>query len=72
MGGVGSMGEGVTVDSAGNVYAGEVGPIQGITVRPRLIPSVEGSEEAGRYRFAFLCPKKEPILVGTARQTAVV
>ena len=39
MGGVGSMGEGVTVDSAGNVYAGEVGPIQGITrFVPRLIP----------------------------------
>lgn len=39
MGGVGSMGEGVTVDSAGNVYAGEVGPIQGMTkFVPRLIP----------------------------------
>ena len=31
MGGVGSMGEGVTVDRNGNVYAGEVGPIQGMT-----------------------------------------
>lgn len=31
MGGVGSMGEGVTVDSDGNIYAGEVGPVQGIT-----------------------------------------
>lgn len=31
MGGVGSMGEGVTVDAAGNVIAGEVGPIQGLT-----------------------------------------
>ena len=39
MGGVGSMGEGVTVDKAGNVYAGEVGPIQGMTrFVPRLIP----------------------------------
>ncbi len=39
MGGVGSMGEGVTVDAAGNVYAGEVGPIQGMTrFVPRLIP----------------------------------
>ncbi|MEX1034255.1 MAG: peptidyl-alpha-hydroxyglycine alpha-amidating lyase family protein [Cellvibrionaceae bacterium] len=31
MGGVGSMGEGVTVDKDGNIYAGEVGPIQGLT-----------------------------------------
>ncbi len=31
MGGVGSMGEGVTVDVNGTVYAGEVGPIQGMT-----------------------------------------
>lgn len=31
MGGVGSMGEGVTADAQGNVYAGEVGPIQGLT-----------------------------------------
>ena len=39
MGGVGSMGEGVTVDRDGNVYAGEVGPIQGMTkFVPRLIP----------------------------------
>jgi len=38
MGGQGSMGEGVTVDKDGNVYAGEVGPIQGITkFIPRLI-----------------------------------
>jgi hypothetical protein len=39
MGGTGSMGEGVTVDSDGVVYAGEVGPIQGMTkFIPRLIP----------------------------------
>ena len=39
MGGVGSMGEGVTADAEGNVYAGEVGPIQGVTkFIPRLIP----------------------------------
>lgn len=31
MGGEGSMGEGVTVDKDGNVYAGEVGPVQGLT-----------------------------------------
>jgi hypothetical protein len=31
MGGVGSMGEGVTADAEGNVYAGEVGPVQGVT-----------------------------------------
>ena len=38
MGGYGSIGEGVTVDKDGNVYAGEVGPIQGITkFIPRLI-----------------------------------
>jgi DNA-binding beta-propeller fold protein YncE len=37
MGGYGSMGEGVTVDAAGTVYAGEVGPIQGLTKYvPRL------------------------------------
>ena len=37
MGGVGSMGEGVAVDAQGNVYAGEVGPIQGLTkFIPRL------------------------------------
>jgi hypothetical protein len=39
MGGVGSMGEGVTVDKAGNVYAGEVRPVQGLTkFAPRLMP----------------------------------
>ena len=39
MGGFGSMGEGVTVDRDGNVYAGEVGPVQGLTrFIPRLIP----------------------------------
>ena len=31
MGGVGSMGEGVTADAYGNVFAGEVGPVQGVT-----------------------------------------
>jgi hypothetical protein len=37
MGGYGSMGEGVTVDAAGTVFAGEVGPIQGLTkFIPRL------------------------------------
>lgn len=37
MGGYGSMGEGVAVDAAGNVYGGEVGPIQGVTkFVPRL------------------------------------
>ncbi len=37
MGGYGSMGEGVTVDAQGVVYAGEVGPIQGLTkFVPRL------------------------------------
>ena len=37
MGGYGSMGEGVAVDAADNVYGGEVGPIQGITkFIPRL------------------------------------
>jgi hypothetical protein len=37
MGGYGSMGEGVTIDSRGNVYAGEVGPVQGLTkFVPRL------------------------------------
>ena len=39
MGGVGSMGEGVTVDDAGNIIAGEVGPIKGLTkFIPRLLP----------------------------------
>jgi sugar lactone lactonase YvrE len=37
MGGTGAMGEGVAVDAAGNVYGGEVGPIQGLTkFIPRL------------------------------------
>jgi streptogramin lyase len=37
MGGYGSMGEGVTADGQGNVYAGEVGPVQGLTkFIPRL------------------------------------
>lgn len=37
MGGIGSMGEGVTVDMLGNVIAGEVGPVQGLTkFVPRL------------------------------------
>jgi len=31
MGGIGSMGEGVTVDKDGIIYAGEVGPIKGLT-----------------------------------------
>ena len=40
MGGSGSMGEGVTVDRDGNIYAGEVGPVQGLTkFVPRLLPS---------------------------------
>jgi DNA-binding beta-propeller fold protein YncE len=37
MGGYGAMGEGVAVDRAGNVYGGEVGPVQGLTkFIPRL------------------------------------
>jgi sugar lactone lactonase YvrE len=37
MGGYGSMGEGVAADAQGNVYAGEVGPVQGLTkFIPRL------------------------------------
>lgn len=39
MGGYGSMGEGVTADAEGNVIAGEVGPVQGLTkFVPRLLP----------------------------------
>jgi len=39
MGGFGAMGEGVTADAEGNIYGGEVGPVQGITkFAPRLIP----------------------------------
>lgn len=39
MGGYGTMGEGVTVDAHGNVYAGEVGPVQGMTkFVPRILP----------------------------------
>jgi hypothetical protein len=38
-GGFGAMGEGVTVDAAGNVYGGEVGSITGVTkFIPRLLP----------------------------------
>jgi hypothetical protein len=36
-GGFGSMGEGVTVDAQGNVYGGEVGPIQGVT---KFVPTL--------------------------------
>ena len=39
MGGVGAMGEGVTVDKDGNIYAGDVGVFKGMTrFVPRLIP----------------------------------
>lgn len=39
MGGYGSMGEGITADRNGNLYAGEVGPVQGLTrFIPRLVP----------------------------------
>ncbi len=39
-GGFGAMGEGVTVDAAGNIYAGEVGSITGLTkFIPRLLPA---------------------------------
>jgi streptogramin lyase len=39
MGGFGAAGEGITVDAAGNVYAGEVGPVMGLTkFVPRLLP----------------------------------
>ena len=44
MGGFGSMGEGVTVDAEGNVYAGEVGPIQGMT---KFVPSIDVLSRAG-------------------------
>ncbi len=38
-GGFGAMGEGVSVDGAGNVYGGEVGSITGVTkFVPRLLP----------------------------------
>ncbi len=37
-GGLGAMGEGITVDAQGNVYAGEVGAVQGVTkFIPRLV-----------------------------------
>lgn len=39
MGGYGAMGEGVTADAEGNVYAGEVGPVQGLT---KFIPRLSG------------------------------
>ncbi len=44
MGGIGSMGEGVTADAEGNVYAGEVGPIQGMT---KFVPSIDVPSQAG-------------------------
>ena len=38
-GGFGAMGEGITVDAAGNIYGGEVGSVTGLTkFVPRLIP----------------------------------
>jgi hypothetical protein len=39
MGGIGSMGEGVTADAFGNVIAGEVGPVQGLT---KFVPRLTG------------------------------
>jgi len=39
MGGIGSMGEGVTADMFGNVIAGEVGPVQGLT---KFVPRLTG------------------------------
>lgn len=39
MGGVGAMGEGVTADMFGNVIAGEVGPVQGLT---KFVPRLTG------------------------------
>lgn len=39
MGGIGSMGEGVTADMFGNVIAGEVGPVQGLT---KFVPRLSG------------------------------
>jgi len=44
MGGVGSMGEGVTADAQGNVYAGEVGPVQGLT---KFVPRTGGGDSPG-------------------------
>ena len=38
MGGYGSMGEGVTVDAQGNVFAGEVGAVRGLT---KFIPRLQ-------------------------------
>jgi DNA-binding beta-propeller fold protein YncE len=39
MGGFGSAGEGITVDAAGNIYTGEVGPVTGMTKYvPALLP----------------------------------
>ncbi len=38
MGGYGAIGEGITVDAAGNLFVGEVGPVQGVTkFIPRLL-----------------------------------
>ncbi len=50
MGGYGSMGEGVTVDAQGNVYAGEVGPIQGVT---KFVPRLKRSAAAAPVRGSF-------------------
>jgi DNA-binding beta-propeller fold protein YncE len=39
MGGFGAAGEGITVDAEGNIFAGEVGPVTGLTkFVPRLLP----------------------------------
>ena len=43
MGGVGWMGEGVTADAAGNVIAGEVGPVQGLT---KFVPRLTRADDA--------------------------
>ncbi len=43
MGGTGSMGEGVTADAAGNVIAGEVGPVQGLT---KFVPRLTRADDS--------------------------
>ena len=50
MGGFGSMGEGVTADAEGNVYAGEVGPIQGMT---KFVPSLDVAQAGGQSLFSL-------------------
>ena len=58
------MGEGVTVDAAGNVYAGEVGPVQGLTkFIPRLTQADAGADTAAAATGGWAMPLAAGMLI---------